>query len=138
MNKIKEQEHFSVYEIKQHLDQTMCDYNSINIVMDKLSKLRKKLGHKMYILSLNKGTHEPKSYHYKSKAVDVYIKDITKNDVQLIVIDAVLCGFKGIGVYKNSMSVYSFHFDIGDVLCMWRGTKKEGEYSWTYDKLIKL
>lgn len=109
-------------------------------VFECLQLLRNELPKKNYIkvLSTNKKSgHAKDSYHYKGMAVDVYcpLKYITQQRFVEIALDA---GFNGIGVYKNSKGIISFHLDIRDRVKFWSGTKDETQISWDYGLLINL
>ena len=90
---------------------------------------------------ISSGDHSPKSRHYRTKTrladgIDVYFR--TKDgpvDYRKVIVDALIVGFKGIGVYWNGKKL-SFHFDLRPKLAFWRAWKSKPKAKWTYGTLI--
>ena len=107
-----------------HLD--LLDFE----VIEKLDKLRLKLGVAVNILSLTNGKHENGSLHYSGKAVDFF----TKAEPSLVLKHSLSVGFTGFGYYTNEKGVKSYHCDIRDEYAFWRAVKKDGK--WVYKGLL--
>jgi len=90
---------------------------------------------------ISSGSHSPKSRHYRTKTrladgIDVYFREKDGPvDYRKVIVDALIVGFKGIGVYWNGKA-YSFHFDLRPKLAFWRARKDEPGDKWTYKPLL--
>ena len=101
-----------------------------------LDNVRKMIGKPFRLLrgGLTTGKHSAPE-HKQGKAVDFTVDGLTEADVTYLVFTLISCGFRGIGVYRNSIGALSFHADTRAELATWYGTKSIGEQNWTYSKL---
>jgi len=137
--RIKLQKNFPRKEILSGLDIDVTNFLSLNDTMDKLQVFRTDVNECIDIIDINRLSHDAKyGYHPKSRAVDIFIHNINKYNIDAIVEKALNAGFKGVGVYRNHIGVYSFHLDTRNSYVFWRGEKKEQYDSWTYSNLIKV
>jgi hypothetical protein len=87
----------------------------------------------------NSGTHAPDSWHPKNKALDFAITSalaFARKDVDYRVLVAALdAGFSGVGFYRNSLSIPSWHVDTRPGHALWKAVKKNG--LWHYSQLLQ-
>lgn len=136
-NRIKVRENFSIREILSAIDSKITNYDELNNTTELLQIFRTVINKPITIIDISKLNHAKYGYHPKSRAVDIFIHDITTNDVDYIVETALNAGFKGVGVYINQDNILSFHFDTRNQFAFWRGTKSKRYSSWTYTNLIE-
>lgn len=81
---------------------------------------------------ITSGNHKSAG-HPNGLAVDCTISGTV--DVGEVFKNALIAGFKAIGIYWNG-AAYSFHLELADRYRFWSGRKAEGEAKWTYGRLI--
>jgi hypothetical protein len=77
------------------------------------------------------GDHKAEE-HPKGEAIDFYF-DIAM-DIRKFIVTAILCGFRGIGIYINDKGQISFHLDLRPDLTIWKA-KKNKKGIWKYETI---
>ena len=101
-----------------------------------LDLFRDKIGRAISLLvnGMTTGDHKAEE-HPAGEAADIFFKDGKEADLQQFIVVAILCGFRGIGIYVNDKGQISFHLDLRQNLVIWRAVKNKKTKEWTYTTL---